>query len=142
LSSVVRVVVALGCCGLVILMGCNSDPRGRLYPVKGKITLPDGKLLPAGGRVVFVYIQDDPNAPGLANSEGKIGEDGSYTLATNGKPGAPRGKYRVGLAAGQRGNKAWSVVPRKYFIKSNASPLEVEVEANKPEGGYDFQLKP
>jgi hypothetical protein len=142
LASVVRFGVDFGCCGLVIVMGCNSDPRGKLYPVSGKITLADGKLLPPNGRVVFVPIQDDPNAPALANSVGPVGEDGSYTLSTNGKPGAPRGKYRVGLADGKRGNKAWSVVPRKYMVKSKENPLEVEVEANKPEGGYDFQLKP
>jgi hypothetical protein len=142
LSSVLRLGGALGCCGLLILAGCSSDPRGKLYPVQGKITLADGTPCPKGN-VMLIPIEADPQAPSLPSSEGTIGPDGSYTLSTKGKPGVPAGKYRVVLSSGRERRalaKAWSVVPLQYTSEAK-SPLEVEVMENKPEGGYDLTLQ-
>jgi hypothetical protein len=139
LFSAVRLGAALAFCGLFILLGCSSDPRGKYYPVEGKITLEDGKPVPPGS-ANFLPIQDDPNAPVFPASMGPIREGGSYTLSTKGKPGAPAGKYRVFLSSS--GDKmAWSQVPRKY-TGQKTSPLEVEVVADKPPGGYDLKLEP
>jgi hypothetical protein len=138
LFSAVRLGAALAFCGLFILLGCSGDPRGKYYPVEGKITLADGKPVPPGS-VSFLPIQTDPNAPVFPASMGPI-KDGSYTLSTKGKPGAPAGKYRVVLSSS--GDKmAWSKVPRQYTIEKK-SPLEVEVVADKPPGGYDLKLTP
>jgi hypothetical protein len=143
LSLVVLLGAAAGCCGLLVLAGCSSDPRGKLYPVTGKITLPDGTPCPKGN-VTFIPLEADPKAPSFPASEGAIREDGSYTLSTKGKPGVPAGKYRVVLSSGRERRalaKAWSVVPLKYTSEAK-SPLEVEVAENKPEGGYDLKLQP
>jgi hypothetical protein len=131
---------AICCCGLLILAGCNSsgDPRlDKLVTVKGKVTV-DGTPLP-DGEVSFYLIDRDPNTPFPVPS-GKIEADGSYTLATQGRRGAPLGKYRVVFDRGDD-RKSWSRVARIY-LGPKKSPLEVEVTENKPEGGYDFKLLP
>jgi hypothetical protein len=136
MSSVVRINAALGWCALLILAGCGKSepPLGPLVPVQGKITLMNGKPLP-DGVVTFVALDRDPNPA----SAGDIGADGSYTLSTRGKPGAPEGKYRVVLTRG-KDREAWLGVPNKYSSEKN-SPLEVEVVENKPQGGYDLKVQ-
>ncbi len=126
--------------GLLMLAGCkDAGPSlGKLVPVQGKITLADGKPL-VGGEVTFVPIDKDSNAPSFT-ADGPIEEDGSYTLYTKGKPGAPPGKYRVVLTRGSD-RKSWFAVPPPYFSQKK-STLEIEVTENKPEGGYNLKLRP
>jgi hypothetical protein len=122
-----------------MLAGCAKDTRpalGKLVPVQGKITMPDGKPL-SHGRVSFVPIDMQPGVP-TPTPEGNIEEDGSYTLSTYDKPGAPPGKYRVVLHPGAD-RKLRFAIPQQYF-SNRQSPLEVEVVENK-EGGYDLKLE-
>ncbi len=62
--------------------GCGGGNDGALkaqtvYEVKGKVLLGDGKPL-KGGHVFFVHKD------GAFRSEGKIAEDGTFTLETGG----------------------------------------------------------
>lgn len=125
-------------CALLMLAGCGkSGPAlGKLVPVQGKITMADGKPL-SGGLVSFMQIDRKPGVP-TPTPEGTIQEDGSYTLYTYDKPGAPPGKYRIVLNPGSD-RKLRFAIPQQYFGRQ--SPLEVEVEENKPEGGYDLKLE-
>jgi hypothetical protein len=162
-------VSAAACWGglLILVAGCGGPSLGKLVPVQGKVTLPDGTS-PPDGQVVFHPIDRDPDAKPQLFVGGMIKEDGSYSLSTNGKPGALEGKYRVVLMRGARQDvkksewvKApakymnqpgqsrgpgsaqsgvWSQVPAQYFSQQK-TPLEVEVVENKPEGGYDLKLQ-
>jgi hypothetical protein len=125
-------------CVLLILVGCGSkEPSlGKLVPVEGKITLANGNPLPPG-HVEFYPLDRDPNLPGIT-SEGRSNQEGEYKLFTSNKPGAPLGKYRVVLSRGSD-RKGWRRVPTRYFSEVK-SPLEVQVEENKPEGGYDLKV--
>jgi hypothetical protein len=137
-TAYVRVVVC--CCGLLMLAGCssNTDPRlDKLVSVKGKVTL-NGTPLP-DGRVSFYLLDRDPNTPFPVPS-GKIEADGSYKLDTQGRTGAPLGKYRAAVDRGED-RKAWNQVDPIY-LNRNKSPLEIEVTENKPEGAYDLNLLP
>jgi hypothetical protein len=129
----------LGCCVLLILVGCGSkEPSlGKLVPVEGKVTLATGNPLTLGS-LSFVPLDRDPNLPG-ATSDGRINREGTYKLFTNNKPGAPLGKYRVVLVRGTD-KKGWARVPRRYYSEEK-SPLEVEVVEDKPEGGYDLKVQ-
>jgi hypothetical protein len=150
-SSSARAGAAVCWLGLLVLMGCSSSSRpwlDKLVPVQGKITRADGKPL-SGGRVTFTLIDSDSSTPKKSETSaptpvpiGSIGEDGSYTLSTEGKPGAPPGKYRVMLTPPPDKKVALEVraaVAQQYF--SRKSPLEVEVAENKPAGGYDLKLQ-
>ncbi len=71
----------------ICLAGCG----GGLQPVKGKVTLPDGKPA-AGSQVVFESEQEGKKI----SARGDVGPDGSYELSTY-KPGdgVPPGRYKV-----------------------------------------------
>ena len=70
-----------------MIAGCGPS----LQPVRGKVTLPDGKPA-AGSQVVFESAQKENKI----SARGDVREDGSYELSTF-KPGdgVPPGKYKV-----------------------------------------------
>jgi hypothetical protein len=73
--------------------GGQNDAAGKVdvFPVSGKVVLPDGKPLQSG-RIVFV------SKDGMSSSTGKIGEDGTFTLTTGvSGEGAPAGEYKIRL---------------------------------------------
>src|SRR5438045_3467653 len=74
-----------------VLAGCDNSPKlPPMAPVSGKVTM-DSKPVTSGN--VSLLPQSTDNKAGL--SAGQIGEDGSYTIFTAGKEGAPLGKYKV-----------------------------------------------
>ena len=77
---------------LLLLGAVGCGPR--LYPVRGKVTYPDGKPLTAGLVVFESQGQEKP-----VTARGDIRADGSYQLGTY-RPGdgALAGKYRVLVA--------------------------------------------
>jgi hypothetical protein len=79
---------------VVGLAGCGErNPLSglKIYPVKGKVTLPDGKAL-ASGKVVFVATKSS------ITSSANLESDGSFTFkgGANGD-GLPEGEYKVRL---------------------------------------------
>jgi hypothetical protein len=82
----------LGLVALAALAGCGLDENpsiGTLYPVKGKVLLHDGKPL-TSGEIEFSAIKGS-----VAIATGKLGPDGSFSLSTRGKEGAPADDYQV-----------------------------------------------
>src|SRR6516165_4933167 len=77
-----RAVLVLCTLGLVGALGCGAAP----VPVSGKVML-DKKPLTTG--IVSFRPDRGKGNTNAVEPRGKIAEDGSYTLATNGKPGAP-----------------------------------------------------
>ena len=75
---------------LLMVVGCGP----RQYPVRGKVTYPDGKPLTEG---MVVFESQDQEKP--VTARGGIHPDGSYELGTH-KPGdgALAGRYRVLVA--------------------------------------------
>ena len=83
--------IILGLTMLIPACGGNSGapPHVKVYEVKGSVLLADGRPMP-GGRIYFV--PED----GVMTSEGLIGSDGSYSLATGESgEGAPSGRFKV-----------------------------------------------
>jgi hypothetical protein len=74
------------------LQGCG-EPAGVAaephFPVKGKVTLPDGKPL-AAGKVVFVSSK-------ALEFFGTVESDGAYTMKTPAAEGLPEGSYKIRL---------------------------------------------
>jgi hypothetical protein len=77
---------------LLLLTAAGCGPR--LYPVRGKVTYPDGTPV-TEGTVVF----ESQGGEKPRTSRGTIRADGGYELATH-KPGdgVPAGKYRALVA--------------------------------------------
>lgn len=110
--------------------GNNAPALGASYPVKGKVTLPDGKPLPAA-KVIF-----SGPATGGATTE----SDGTFAFkGDNG--GLPAGDYKVRLeVAESKGSpkKAALPFPGKY-LDEDTSNLTAKVTASGP-NDFDFKL--
>jgi hypothetical protein len=78
---------------LALLVGCSDNSGAAkipVYPVKGKVLLPDDKPLTSGS-VEFVGAKGV-----MASVMGKLGSDGAFTLGSpETREGAPAGEYVV-----------------------------------------------
>jgi hypothetical protein len=126
---------------LAWLAGCGSSGPGRLVPVKGKVTLDDKPL--ATGSLVFKPDETKGNNSKFEPA-GTIAADGSYSLFTREKEGAPLGWYKVGIVA-EEANAADPYAPRKSLVPNRfndaeTSGLSIEVSSSPPSGAYDLKL--
>ncbi len=122
----------------VSLAGCGeSNPLSgvKVYPVKGKVTLPDGKPL-ASGKVTFVATKS------TITSAANIESDGSFTFkgGANGD-GLPEGEYKVRLEGGGTSGprKGGSPFPSKY-LDEDWSDLTATVKPDETSNNFDFKL--
>jgi hypothetical protein len=118
----------------VSLAGCGeSNPLSglKVYPVKGKVFLPDGKALDSG-KVVFVATKSTVTS--LANIE----SDGSFTLS-----GLPEGEYKVRLEVGESAHakKGTTPFPTKY-LDEDGSDLTATVKPDETSNNFDLKLTP
>jgi len=81
--------------GLVLVVaGCgggDTAPALSLVPVSGKVTMKDGTPLTEG----IVHLWPQVESETAVYPGGSIGADGNYELMTDGKKGAPLGKYKI-----------------------------------------------
>jgi Carboxypeptidase regulatory-like domain len=123
----------LAVCLAAVVAGCGgpSAASGPFYPVKGKVTLSDGKPL-AGVSVVFL-------GPVVARAATE--SDGSFTVKSGDKDGLPEGDYSVRLEVlDTKGSvkKAVLPFPGKY-LDEDSSDLKAKVTAAGP-NDLDFKL--
>jgi hypothetical protein len=130
----------LGFSAVLFGVGCDSN-----VPVSGKVTLADGTAVTSGS---LRYVPDKAKGNTLpAEPVGQIGSDGVYQLATDGKPGAPPGAYKIVVFVTKPSdpNDPYSLplplINRKYST-AETSGLSKEVQANAPPETYDLQLDP
>jgi hypothetical protein len=127
-----------GCMGT--LLGCG-DSSSKLVPVSGKVTV-DGQPLTTGSVSFRPEKGVSAQEPG-----GEIDEDGTYTLYTDGKQGAPPGRYRVLVVAVDPNDlkKKFPYGKRTSFVNPKYSDLKktdlvVEVKQSAAPGAYDLKL--
>jgi hypothetical protein len=77
--------------GLVVFLAGGGCDGGGQHPVKGKILV---KGQPAVGAQVMLFPEGPPDMNFIPPT-GTAAADGTFDLATGGKPGAPAGKYIV-----------------------------------------------
>ncbi len=122
--------------GMVVVALCGCGGVGTLYPVSGKVTV-DGKPL-SDGQLTFV-AEGDKGDKTTAAPFGKI-KDGTYSLSTKGKPGAPAGKYHVMVMTQYPGGPEKPVALPVRYSQPEKSGLSVEVVPNPAAGAYDLKL--
>jgi hypothetical protein len=131
----------LGILALVAMLGCGeSGPK--FYPVQGQVKLDNGSPLKYG--IMNLYGQEGESA-----KYSPIGyvKDGAFTIETNGKPGAPLGKYVVTIQAGTTGGDEKNPYVTEWYADGKygnreTSGLTLEVVENPAPDRYHFQLKP
>lgn len=125
---------------LIAVLGCGGGPS--LVEVTGKVSY-HGK--PVSKANVVLQPQEGPPAMGVSDEQGK------FSLATRGRPGAAAGPGTVAITALQEvksippGNEypeglsvTRSLIPAKYALVAS-SPLKVEV-ASSGVNHFDLEL--
>jgi hypothetical protein len=124
----------------VVLAGCGeSNPLSglKVYPVKGKVTLPDGKPLDSG-KISFAATKS------TITSTANIERDGSFTFkgGANGD-GLPEGEYKVRLEVDgpTHAKKGTTPFPSKY-LDEESSDLTATVKPDEASNNFDLKLTP
>ncbi len=125
-------------------LGCGpSGPK--LASVSGKVTL-DGTPLKSG--TVNLVADESKGVKQVGTSSGAIGSDGTYKITTDGKDGAPLGRYKVVVITmtpggmGDTGplNPNAQAPSRPTYSDQTKTPLSFEVVASPKPGAYDLTL--
>jgi hypothetical protein len=120
--------------------GCgerNELSTAKLYPVKGKVLLPDGKPL-SSGHVVFVGTKS------TVTSTATIESDGSFTFKGSSGDGLPEGEYKIKIEAGSGADgKSKSSLPfANQFLDEDASGLTRTVTSDEANNNFELKLTP
>jgi hypothetical protein len=129
--------------------GCSSSEIGKVFPVKGKITLNSEVVNAKTTTVLFVPDTSRGNTT-PHEPVGTVDENGVYHLSTRGHKGAPPGWYKVIVTAyasppqhpsGPRQHRpvTASLIPEKYGTAAT-TPLAVEVVETPAPDAYDLIL--
>jgi hypothetical protein len=127
---------------LGLAAGCGGDGE-HLVPVTGKVTV--GSQVLTGGVVTFIPDKAKHNSA-KGSAIGTIGADGTYTLTSDSKSGAPPGWYKVTVStkvppAGDMTKPPPPPVPlRSKYTSATTTDLFVEVVDNVSAGHYDLKL--
>ena len=135
-----RVAAACVLLCLATVTGCFGPPLPSMTPVKGTVTV-DGKPVTSGQVSFFAVVVDEKTK--FAPPSGQIDSTGNYELFTEGKPGAPLGKFKVTVTPSMVPTGGKSAPKASYSDKyrdQKRSDLEVEVVAAQQT--YDLKLKP
>lgn len=124
------------------LAGCG-EKGPHLAPVQGKVSLNDGTPVVYGH--VILHPDLSRGNTSLEMSQGTIRE-GTYTIMTGAREGAPPGKYKVSIEAAKEVDPnnpyftEW-LADEKY-VNPDKSGLTLDVVDEATAGQYDFKLNP
>jgi hypothetical protein len=133
-------------CGAGLLPGCGRGHHETLIPVSGTIKV-TGQPLTTGW--VTFYPDEARGNRSTHLPVAEVKPNGTYSLSTNGRPGAPPGWYKVVVAASldpipvkPRRNPDSSLWKPRWLVhekytRPETTDLQVEVPAP---GGYDLEL--
>ena len=131
---------------LLAAPGCGAQEEP-LYPVSGKVTV-EGEPLTTGTVGLIPDLargNASPYAP-----QGKLGPDGSYTIATLDRPGAAAGWYKVTVwaSANEPASDSYQAIKdfqpqwlvNVKYTQADTTDLSVEVGPSPAAGAYDLKL--
>jgi hypothetical protein len=129
---------------VLVALGCGSGgTKLNLVPASGKITL-DGAPMATG---IVTFLPEDSNQK---FSPTGIIENGTYKLTTDGKDGAPVGKYKVGVSPHSMGMGADAKMPEpgkqpkvslnNKFMNPTTSGIVIEIVESPAAGAYDVKV--
>jgi hypothetical protein len=125
---------------LFLFTGCGPAPA-KLVPVSGKITI-QGAPLPWG--TITLYPDTTKGNSSTLQPFGTVAPDGSYSLNTDGKPGAPLGAYVVTISAAKPSTPGEYKPPEwaasQDYLDRSKSGLSLTVVESPAAGAYDLAL--
>ena len=126
---------------MLVVTGCGeSQGTSKLYPVKGKVLLADGKPL-TSGRVAFVSTK--PSITAVANIE----SDGGFAFKAASGDGLPEAEYKVRIEAGTAsvtkgaGGKLKGSLPfATEYLDEDYSGLKAIVTTDESKNNFELKL--
>jgi hypothetical protein len=129
---------------LVGLGGCSGNPLNsmRVYPVKGKVLLSDGKPVTAC-KIVFIGKKSGLTSPSPVES------DGSFTFKGQSGDGLPEGDYLVRIEVDETKLPAVKGAPPKHsrtlpfaakYSDEDSSGLTATVTTDESKNNFEFKL--
>jgi hypothetical protein len=125
---------ALFLAALVGLSGCGNPSTPKLHPVSGKITV-GGSPLAAGNVSLMVSSKTDEK---IGMVTGQV-TNGEYKVFTQGKEGAPEGKYKVTVTPSMVPTGG-SKMPVADFDPKYSDYKKTNLTLDVPSGNYDLKL--
>lgn len=131
------------CC--LLNSGCgepNALKGAKLYAVKGRVLLDDGKPL-TSGQVVFVGTKSG------VTSAASIESDGGFTIKSPTGDGLPEGDYKVRIEPGSTGG-AKKVVGGQikgdlpfsgHYLDEDSTDLKATVTTSEADNNFEFKLE-
>jgi hypothetical protein len=146
-GSAWRYLIAVSICASIAGQAGCGHSGAKLVPVVGKVTV-DGQPLTLTTAEGSVSFRPEKGSENRKEPAGAIDKDGTYRLLTDGKEGAPPGRYRVLVVivepidpkSGFPHGKRKSYVNYKYS-DPKTTDLVIDVVASPAPGAYDLKLK-
>ncbi len=125
---------------IFFLPGCGVKESVKLTPVAGKVTVSGQPV--TSGQVSLIPLSKEEKMPGIMT--GIIDSSGNYKVLSDGKEGAPLGKYKVtvtpAMMAAPADKKAPVISFNRSYMDASKTNLTIEVVDSAPPGKYDLKL--
>lgn len=131
-------------CGSLLLALLAAGCGGPRYPVAGRVLL-QGKPLEGKAGAVMLKPDSDKGNKSAVSPVGVLQGDGTFSVLTNGKPGAPPGWYKVVISATDSGANPNEDAPpllNACYLTEATTPLVIEVVPSPAADRYDLKLSP
>ncbi len=131
---------------VLMIAGCGGPAEPKLVGVTGAVKI-GGAPMPMGTVEYHPDAAKGNSHP--AKVTGMIKADGTYTLQTDGKPGAPAGWYLVAVTGKGMPDMSKMQDPGKMpappavnpkYTKPETAGFSIEVKDGAPAGAYDLPL--
>jgi hypothetical protein len=128
--------LAIAVASMLGISGCGSSHP--MAQVRGKVVFADGKMPPAGIRMVRFECAADSNAALRKGATGAVNDDGTFELYTK-RPGdgVHLGRYDVTFAFCRSATDQRPMIPAVY-TKSATTPFHVVVDGDKDD--FEFRI--
>ena len=125
---------------LFLAAGCGGGESLKLVPVTAKTTVKEELL--KTGTVYFIADSAEGNTVRV-NPVAGIQADGTYELMSDGKSGAPAGKYKVtvNVQTMDPENMGTVVELDPKYTSADTTPISIEVVEKPPPGAYDIKIE-
>jgi hypothetical protein len=123
---------------LAFTVGCQGKPEVPLFPVQGQVTV---EKVPLTSGIVGLHPDADHGNASKVIAWGTLDEKGTYSVFTEGRPGAPLGQYKVTVIVLTPPEDARAPLPNAIYKKATTTDQHFEVTELPAPGAYDLHLK-
>jgi hypothetical protein len=127
---------------LAVILACTVGCFGRsevpLYPVQGQVTV---EKVPLTSGIVGLVPDADHGNTSRMHTWGTLDDKGTYSVFTEGRPGAPVGAYKVIVILNTPPEEPNVPLPNAKYKTAETTDERLDVMETPSPGAYDLHLK-